>query len=300
MNGSEYLAPFLGNGALKERLVPLLDARTLPHAVLLCGEDGCGRNFLARLIARALLDDAHDLVGRGVHPDCLVIEGEGASHQITVRRVREAAYELQKSAVMSDQSRVAIVRNAADLNKSSSNALLKIVEQPPAGVFFLLTARSEAELLETILSRCVRLRVEPLEADACAAAAQALFPGGDPERLRGLCALYGGRLGLVRAALSSPERLAMCDAARRALRAAEAGDRLSLLSALDCADSRDELKALLFDLTMFARRSLESGGNPTLLEALALQCGETAADLERNGNQKLLCTRLAARLADIL
>ena len=163
MKSSELLALFAGNRALKDRLCPLLDSGTLPHALLLTGEDGCGRNFLARLIARSLLADEHDLVGRAAHPDCIVVEGEGASNQITVRRVREAAYELQKSPVMNDCGRVAIIKNAASLNKSSSNALLKIIEQPPDGVTFLLTARSEAELLETILSRCVRLRVEPLE-----------------------------------------------------------------------------------------------------------------------------------------
>ncbi len=298
MKSSELLALFAGNRALKDRLCPLLDSGTLPHALLLTGEDGCGRNFLARLIARSLLADEHDLVGRAAHPDCIVVEGEGASNQITVRRVREAAYELQKSPVMNDCGRVAIIKNAVSLNKSSSNALLKIIEQPPDGVTFLLTARSEAELLETILSRCVRLRVEPLEPQECAEAARALFPTCDAGRLSELCSLYEGRLGLLREVLGAPERLALSDAAGRALKAAEAGDKLGVLSELDCAKTKPELKSLLFDLIMYTRRSLERGGDPALLAALAAECDETAADLDRNGNQKLLCTRFAARLAD--
>ena len=276
----------------------MLDGGAPPHALLLTGEDGVGRTCHARLSARALRGDAHDLVGRAAHPDCVVVEGEGASNQITVRRVREAAYELQKSAVMNDRGRVAIIKNAASLNKSSSNALLKIIEQPPDGVVFLLTARSEAELLETILSRCVRLRVEPLAPGACADAAKALYPGYDAARLSELCALYEGRLGMLKQVLAAPERLALSDAAGRLLKAAETADKLGVLSELDCAKTKTELKCLLFDLTMYTRRALERGGDPVLLANLAAQCDETAADLDRNGSQKLLCARFAARLAD--
>ena len=299
MKSSEYLAGFLGNERVLLELGRLLDTGRFPHAVLLTGEDGCGRNALARRIARALLGDTADLVTRGTHPDCLLVEGEGASCQITVRRIREAAYELQKSPVMNELHRVAIVRNAASLNRSSSNALLKTLEQPPAGVVFLLTARSESELLETILSRCVRFRVEPLTEAQCREAVRQRFPALDKARLASLCAMYGGRLGLVEAALRAPERLAICDLAQQLYSACLRRDKLQMLSALDAAADKPSLKALLCDFTLLLESRLrQEPQRAPLFAALADSAAAVSRDLDRNGQQKLLCTRFVLCISE--
>ncbi len=297
MKSSEYFAPLFGNEALKDRLCALLDQHKTPHALLVAGEDGCGRNLTATLVARALLGDRGDLVSRAAHPDFVEITGEGASGMITVRRVREAAYELHKSAVMSDGARVCVIRDAGNLNKSSANALLKILEQPPDGVTFVLTARAEGELIETILSRCVRFRVQPLEPDECERHAKALWPTYDAGRLRMLCGLYEGRIGLLKASLADPERLALSDCAGRLCDAAVKGDKLGVLAACDCAKTKPALQTLLFELGFYIRRALRADTElEPLLARLADASLDAAADMDRNVNQKLLCARLAARL----
>ncbi len=275
----------------------MLDAQTVPHAVLFVGEDGCGRNLAATLLARALLGDEAGLVERRAHPDFVEILGEGASGMITVRRVREASYELNKSAVMTGGARVCVLRDAGALNRSSANALLKIIEQPPQGVHFVLSARTEGELIETILSRCVRLRMQPLSQQECFGRAQALWPAFDRERLQSLCRLYDGRFGALKAALSDPARLALSDCAGRLCKAALRRDKLDVMAALDCAKTRPELKTLLFELGFWIRRALrENPGDEPLLSQLEAAACEASGSLEHNANQKLLCAHFAAQL----
>ncbi|MEG1984912.1 MAG: AAA family ATPase [Oscillospiraceae bacterium] len=293
----DYFAQLVGNEELKERLTILSGNGTLPHAILIAGEDGCGRNLLARLLARTLLKDSADLVSRGVHPDCVVVAGEGISGMIAVKRVREAAFELNKSPVMTDNNRVAIIKDAGSLNKSSSNALLKIIEQPPEGVTFILTARSEAELIDTVLSRCARFRVAPIETERCVEFIKRIYPSYDDKRLRDLCVLYGGRIGLVKEVLSTPERLSLSDSAVLLCKYAMEADKLMMLSVLECAKTRQELKQLLFDLSRCMCRELEKSVlSEPLLSRLEDAVLEAYRDIDRNVNQKLLCTQLVARL----
>jgi DNA polymerase III subunit delta' len=65
-----------------------------------------------------------------------------------------------------DNWRIAIVDPADDMNDSSANALLKILEEPPARSLFLIVAHAPGRSLATIRSRCRRLDVPPLSADA--------------------------------------------------------------------------------------------------------------------------------------
>lgn len=283
-----------GNDGFKQQATALLSGDRLPGALLIAGEDGCGRNLAARLVAMCYLGDSAGLVSRGQHPDCLVIEGEGASGQIPVGRVREAAYELSKAAVMADGVRVAIVRDAHDLNRHSANALLKTLEQPPSGVLFLLTARRESDLMPTVLSRCVRMRVTPLGTDEAARLAAERHPGYDGERYLALSRMFGGRLGLVERTLGDPELLALAGAAQRAWEAANQRDKLTFLAELDSAEGREPLRWLLFCMLQLARGQIGAGTevSGTLCRALDRAYG----DVGRNINNKLLCSHLAAQL----
>jgi len=153
---------FLENEEAKRRVVRWLHAGTLPHAILLTAENGCGRNLFARLIAQAYLNDDNNLVMRGIHPDCLVVEGEGASGNIPVKRIRALSYALNLSAVATDGVRVAILKDVKNLNKNAANALLKILEEPPAAVTLVLLTSQPFALLDTIRSRCQDVRFYPL------------------------------------------------------------------------------------------------------------------------------------------
>jgi DNA polymerase-3 subunit delta' len=91
--------------------------------------------------------------------------------------------------------RVAIIDAVDEMNPSAANALLKLLEEPPARVTLLLISHQPAKLLPTIRSRCRELRVAPLNADDLSdALTQA---GGDvaPEQRVALAQLAGGSVG---------------------------------------------------------------------------------------------------------
>lgn len=249
---------FIGNEAAKARVGHWLDQNCLPHALLIAAVPGCGKNEFARLVAAAYLNDQNSLALRGAHPDCLVVEGEGASGNIPVKRIRELAYELNMAAVMANGRRVALLKDVRNLNKNSANALLKILEEPPSGVVFILTASYVSDILETIRSRCVTVPLLPLTPAQCAEAATQLYPDYDQSRIHQLSTLYDGRLGLVKKALAAPERLALTDAALRFCDAAVAGDKLKALVELEGAANRDELKVLLDDAAFCLRHRLNN------------------------------------------
>ena len=110
-----------GNTALKSELGAALGAGRLPHAILLVGEPGCGAGFAARCLAADYLypqGGPHaEAVLKKEDTECLVLQGEGASGQIAVKRVREMREAIQRSALSTDAAgRVLFIYGAQNLN----------------------------------------------------------------------------------------------------------------------------------------------------------------------------------------
>lgn len=126
-----------GNDALKAELGTALRGGRLPHAVLLVGSRAAARALLrAVLLPITCTLPAAPRRGRAEKEDteCLVLQGEGASGQIPVKKVREAREAIQRSALSTDAAgRVLFIYGAQNLNGSSANAMLKIIEEPPEG-----------------------------------------------------------------------------------------------------------------------------------------------------------------------
>jgi DNA polymerase-3 subunit delta' len=174
---------------------PILDsliARVgrLPHALLIYGPRGVGKLALAETVSQTLLcESAKKPCGvcdacrwylSGNHPDFRRIEPEALaklppldpeadepaatkkakqpSIEIKIDQVRELADFLY---VRSSRGgvRVALVHPAEDMNENAANALLKGLEEPPAGAMFILVSHRSAQLLPTIRSRCVAIPV---------------------------------------------------------------------------------------------------------------------------------------------
>ena len=160
---------------------PILDSlagrlERLPHALLVYGPRGIGKLALAERAAQLLLcegktrpcdvcDACRWFLG-GNHPDLRRIEPEAfwpekpekPSIVIKVEQVRELADFLY---IRSHRGRlrVALVHPAEDMNENAANALLKGLEEPPAGAVFILVSHRPAQLLPTIRSRCVGIPV---------------------------------------------------------------------------------------------------------------------------------------------
>lgn len=126
-------------------------ARELASAMLCTGvgERPCG---ICRSCVKAL---------KGVHPDILVVsrlpDDKGKPRrEIYVDQIREIS---ATAAILPNEAdkKVYIIRDAGTMNASAQNALLKLLEEPPAFVSFILVADSAGLLLETVRSRCVTL-----------------------------------------------------------------------------------------------------------------------------------------------
>lgn len=189
----------------------------LPHALLLQGAPGIGKLDFTLALAQSLLCSVPDAAGvacgqceacnwfaQGNHPDFRLLEpalaeqgGEegsppgGRKSQIAVDQVRDAGDFITLSSHRAGL-RVVLLHPADALNASSANALLKMLEEPPDGVLFLLVAHAPQRLLPTIRSRCSRIDMPvPTRAQAAAwlqaqAAEQAeerlAYAGGSPLR----------------------------------------------------------------------------------------------------------------------
>ncbi len=155
-------------------LAAMTAAGRLPHALLLTGPRGAGKNALARSLAAAINCEAREADGSpcglclscrkiagDIHPDLKTLLPSGRARQIKMEDIQtlraEMAFRPYEARV-----KVFIIRQADRLTGDSGNALLKTLEEPPPDSLLILTSASEAEIMPTILSRCLRLRLAPL------------------------------------------------------------------------------------------------------------------------------------------
>ncbi len=191
-----------GNAAVKRQLAALVDAGRFPHALLLEGDVGSGRRTLAGILARAAVcaGDGERPCGacaaccKSAHPDIAVYGEEGGSLTVdTVRDLRTDAYVMPNEAAR----RVIILANANTMTPQAQNALLKILEEPPARVLFILTCENRSQMLETIRSRCVCVTMQPVAFDEALPVLRARLPQASESELRRAHSLFGGRIGQV-------------------------------------------------------------------------------------------------------
>lgn len=170
-------------------------AAHLPHALLLSGRAGTGKQAFALNLSQALLcqtpAENHVACGacpsctwfaEGGHPDFRLIEPEDIENnedapkkktakksQISVAQIRQLVDYLSLSSHQVNARRVILISPAEALNSASANALLKMLEEPPANTLFLLVTSQPQRLLATILSRCQTIEMPlPNRAEALA------------------------------------------------------------------------------------------------------------------------------------
>jgi DNA polymerase III subunit delta' len=213
-----------------------------PHALLLSGPPRVGKTTLAEDLTAGLLCLAEDPSARpcracaacrkldaGNHPDVHRLAPEGAGQQIRLGQVQALATQLALLP-LEGRFRVAIVEQAQRLNHDAQNALLKTLEEPPAGAVIILAADEPSGLLPTVASRCARLRLGPV---APAAIAELLAEKHGLDALRGeaLGRQSGGIVGLALDMAAQPELLLARERLARALLDLLGADRRTRLAA---------------------------------------------------------------------
>ena len=133
------------------------DSDRLGHAYLLVGAEPALE--LARQIAAMVIHAAPASVL--THPDVHLVEPESKSRRIVVEQMRDLEGSLRLRASTVGGRKVGIVREADRLQVQASNAFLKTLEEPPAGSLLLLLSAQPEALMETILSRCIKVVLQP-------------------------------------------------------------------------------------------------------------------------------------------
>jgi DNA polymerase-3 subunit delta' len=143
----------------------------LPHSFLFTGMDGVGKLRTALTLAKVVNCEngaAGDCCDRcvscrkaasGNHPDINTIERDGPF--IKIEQIRALKQRLRFKP-LEGRYRVTIINNAQNMKIEAANALLKVLEEPPAENLIILTAYEITSLLPTIVSRCLHLPFQPL------------------------------------------------------------------------------------------------------------------------------------------
>lgn len=167
---------FAGNSRIVNSVLQFAAQKQFPHAIIIDGNKGTGRHTIAKFIAQAAVCDAQNspcdnckacnMAISSNHPDIIWISSEDNKKNISVNQIRE----VRSSAFIKphmNASKVFIIEKADSMNDQAQNAFLKILEEPPQKVIFILLCENSSSLLPTVLSRCVTLTLTPPEtADA--------------------------------------------------------------------------------------------------------------------------------------
>ena len=201
----------LGNDRLRDNLSGSIARGRISHFYLISGPTGSGKRTLARLLAAAILCRGSRKpcgectpcrkVYTGSHPDFITIddpEHKNVAVQI-IRKFREDVF------IRPNESDHKIYLLPQPLGVEGQNALLKILEEPPAyGVFILLTDNPE-KILPTVRSRCTELALQPLPETLLRRQLSQRFPNADPETIAAAMVRSGGYLGQAMTLLEEGE-----------------------------------------------------------------------------------------------
>ncbi len=145
-----------------ERIKTLANVNALPHAVIFEGDEN--RYLASKFYAKCVVCESEvkpcdecnhcKKAEKNIHPDIIELHPSGPMKAYPVdeiRRIREDAFVLPNEA----RAKVYIFNDVDNISTISQNALLKILEEPPKSVVFVLNCKSKTHLLDTIISRTV-------------------------------------------------------------------------------------------------------------------------------------------------
>jgi DNA polymerase III subunit delta' len=294
-------AQFIGQDAVLARAARAIRSGRPPQGWLISGPPGIGKATLAYRIARYLL--AHgardtgpeDLSVPANHPSAIqVAAGSHPGLLVLKRGINDRTGKLMSELPVAEVRRlggffgmtsgaggwrVAIVDTADDMNSNAANAILKLLEEPPARAMLLLIANRPGQLLPTIRSRCQRLDLRPLDEAEVRDALKEYLPDTNADERASLARLSGGSIGAA-LRLASGEGRELAAEADRLIENAAAPDTIALLAL------GDRLARMKDGLTRFGDFLIEALG-----ARIRARAREPGAPLER-------WTALLGRLED--
>lgn len=292
------------------------------HAYIIEGPKGSGKRELATWFAKTLLCTSPQKpcgtclscrrVQDGHHPDVHWYgDGEKA---VPIGDIRDLIKETGWIPTEGDRS-VFVINAAEKMRPEAQNALLKVFEEPPAGVVIFLLANSGRELLPTIRSRGQTVRISPPPPEETLSRLQAKFPGATKQELSAAVRISGGSPGEAEAFLQK-NAVQHREGAKEWLDAAFGTDKYRLLGLVSASKLKretalplvDSFLQLAFDLLLekngvepilFSDADGEKYGNRASKRVLAQMCDLALTcreSLESYGNVTAVMTAFATGL----
>ena len=162
MSAETFFNRLYGNDRLKSYLSYSVSEKKLPHALIFEGPDGSGKQTAALLTLCAMEPSFADKITGYGTPDVTFHTIPEDKKKIGVSSVRDIKYQ----AYIKPQElsfRAFIIDKAETMTEEAQNALLKIFEEPPKGVFFFLLCDNASSLLSTVRSRAPVIRMESFD-----------------------------------------------------------------------------------------------------------------------------------------
>lgn len=319
---------FIGNKLLHKMLTDTINGGHLCHAYLFCGDKNLGKRTLAKSFAKSILCAGKEKpcgeckscrkADANSHPDIYFFEskeGRNSIHIDSMRTIRQDAYIRPNES----EYKIYIIPNVQYMSSAAANALLKVLEEPPPYVVFIMTAVSKSAVLETVRSRCVTFEVFPLTDDELVQELSKRFPDINSDELSDTAAVCGGNLGRAIDILSNESFEKVAGIARQTAEAIAQKNEYEIMTALAKANSREIMLELLSELTQLFSTALKkklnksgidkaNGTADKLAEALTVKALCAAANLfedirggiDKNINLGLAANKLSASLMNIL
>ena len=303
--------PLAGTERVKAAVLAAVAENRIPHAILLEGDKGTGRHTLMRFLSEAAVCGGENppcgvcrgchLAQIGTHPDITVTAPEDGKKNITVAQIRELRLEAYVKPHMADR-RVFVIDKADSMNEQAQNALLKVLEEPPGDIIFILIAESAAALLDTIISRCTVLSLVPPEMPD---ALRYLVNNTEfsEEQIKEALKTTGGNIGAAKEALAGGETAAQ-SAAKRFSELLISGNEAEMLKITAQFEksrvSADEfLKELKLSVAAEIKKNLRNTYSAKALARFYDSLAEFEDALKTNINLSLLFCALVCKAAQI-
>lgn len=227
----------VGNTSLVRSVQKILEKKDRPHAWMFTGRSGIGKTTIARIIAKKL-GAAQSAIFETNAADVRGIDG--------VREIIERVnYRIPGSPVS-----VFILDECHQLTKEAQNALLKVLEDPPAHAYFILCTTDSHKVIDTIRTRCAEFQFNPLSADELL---EVIMVVAEQEGIKIDDKIYEeiakNAAGSPRLALTMLERCAAC---------ADVKEALGLISGMGLnfqVEGEFETSGRIFDIMLKSRQS---------------------------------------------